>query len=290
MDTNRLRQFCTVVEAQALRKASDVLNISHSGLSKSMKVLESDLGKDLFTPDGRGIRVTEFGLKVYEQAKLLLSAEEQFSSTIRGTKPQTRGISIGTFEVFSTYFLGEMFEKDFRGFELDIKELVPGHLEDAIASYIVDVGITYIPIPHPELDFLRVCSVDMGIFGIASVFQEYPWQDLPFCAPSIPVHGSPTNVKGLDGWPEATYPREVSYRVDMMETGLELCRRGVGVMYLPTFIAKLHNRFVYEKYKLDQLSAPFKVEKRDVFIVKRKSTVESHHIKVIAKNLRLICK
>ena len=66
METNRLKQFCTVKETGNLRKAANLLGISHSGLSKSMKALEEELGFPLFQSNGRGIVVTDEGLKLYE--------------------------------------------------------------------------------------------------------------------------------------------------------------------------------------------------------------------------------
>ena len=60
METNRLRQFCTVVETGSFRKAADILGISHSGLFKSIKTLEEEVGFVLFLPSGRGIVVVEF--------------------------------------------------------------------------------------------------------------------------------------------------------------------------------------------------------------------------------------
>ena len=42
MDTNRLRQFCAIAELGSMTKASKLLHITHSGLSKSMKLLQEE--------------------------------------------------------------------------------------------------------------------------------------------------------------------------------------------------------------------------------------------------------
>lgn len=44
MDTKRLRQFCAIAETGSLTKAAELLHITHSGFSKSMKLLQDDLG------------------------------------------------------------------------------------------------------------------------------------------------------------------------------------------------------------------------------------------------------
>ncbi len=65
MDTNRLRQFCAIAETGSMTKASRLLHITHSGLSKSMKLLQEELGLELLRPCGRGIMLTEHGKLIY---------------------------------------------------------------------------------------------------------------------------------------------------------------------------------------------------------------------------------
>src|SRR5882757_2115160 len=107
METNRLRQFCVVVETGGLREAARLLHISHSGLSKSMKALEGELGASLFLPSGRGLVVTDVGRQVYTHAKRALAGIEELESVARGEPRVMSPIRIATFEVFSTYFMGE---------------------------------------------------------------------------------------------------------------------------------------------------------------------------------------
>ena len=61
METNRLHQFYTLYQTVNLRKASELLGISHSGLSKSMTILQRELDQDLFITVGRGIAFTDKG-------------------------------------------------------------------------------------------------------------------------------------------------------------------------------------------------------------------------------------
>ena len=56
--------------------------------------------------------------------------------------------------------------------------------------------------------------------------------------PALPITGSPTLVRGLDGWPEDAYERHVKYEVTLMESALELCRQGRVAGYFPRFIVE----------------------------------------------------
>lgn len=65
METNRLKQFCTIVEMGSLVQAAKLLHITHSGLSKSMHILQDEIGRVLFHSAGRGIAITEAGQTVF---------------------------------------------------------------------------------------------------------------------------------------------------------------------------------------------------------------------------------
>jgi DNA-binding transcriptional LysR family regulator len=76
-----------------------------------------------------------------------------------------------------------------------------------------------------------------------------------------------------------------------MSTGLEIARQGLGAIFIPRFVAKLHNESADSQHKLETLHLPKNLSHvhREVFIVKRESTSESHEIRQLAKALRNIC-
>ena len=78
----------------------------------------------------------------------------------------------------------------------------------------------------------------------------------------------------------------------MLETALDFARRGLGVAYIPTFVAALHNRMCPKAHSLQRLPTPKEanLKKRDVFLVKRKSTDETDDMKKVAKALRELCR
>jgi DNA-binding transcriptional LysR family regulator len=84
----------------------------------------------------------------------------------------------------------------------------------------------------------------------------------------------------------------VRFAVDMLESALDLARRGIGVLYVPTFVAALHNRMTDKAHALQRLPTPKEahLKKRDVFLVKRRAAAESEDMKKIAKALREICR
>jgi DNA-binding transcriptional LysR family regulator len=98
-------------------------------------------------------------------------------------------------------------------------------------------------------------------------------------------------VKGLDAWPEEKYQRQARYRVDLLETGLALARRGLGAIFIPRFVAHLHNEEspADRRLVLMDLPRPINSVRREIYIVKRESMLETAPIQRIAKAIRAMC-
>ncbi len=286
MDIDRIRYFCVVADCGSLVRASEILHISQPALSKAVHLLEHEIGFKLFEREGRGLTLTEDGTKLKATAEPLLTEWLALPARVKG---QTRKqiVRIGSFEVFTTYFLRHMMEKvDLPNFELH--EYTPGRLEEAIAARHIDVGITYHPISKPGIKFIEVAKIRMSVYGRTSAFQKQSLQDLPFAIPTDLSEGTPSKVMGLDGWPDHKYPRNVQYRVTLMESALELCRLGKAVAYLPDFIVTIHNQVVRKDFELKEFECaiPKKDRYQSVFLVYSHTMGETPFLRTLAKALR----
>jgi DNA-binding transcriptional LysR family regulator len=291
METNRLKQFRTVVETGNLRKAASLLGISHSGLSKSMKALEQETGVSLFLANGRGIVISDEGRELFERSAPFLTELDRLLGKTE-ERPETADVArIGSFEVFTSYFIGKLMRDYLPDCAVEIHELAPSRLEEALLLRKVDIGITYEPIPRPGIEYVKVTSLEMGAYALAGAFAGQDVLEVPFVVPVSPLEGTPSGVKGRDGWPDDRFRRNIKYRVDLMTTGLELARQGLCAIFIPRFVAELHNESIRPEHRLAPIESPkgSGVVRREVFIVKRESTVESRTIKQIAKALRKLC-
>ena len=289
METDRLKQFRVVVETGSLRKVAQLLHISHGGLSKSLKVLENELGVRLIAPDGRGIKITEKGVQVYESSLDLLRQVEKVMAA-NAIKPRSRGrLSIGTSEIFSTYFLETLLAHQRDGLALHLRELLPSEMERTLLERKIDIAITYLPIPAEGVEFFRAGAMPMGIFTSINAFEGVPAEELPFAVPIDRVNGAPTGQKKLDGWPEELFLRKEKFEVTLMESAMQLCRNGRAAVFLPHFIADLSNRYAAAEYQLvprrfpDRISEPIS----EIFLVTRKGYLENEVVRRIAKAIRL---
>lgn len=285
MDIYRVRYFTTFAETGSLVKASEILHISQPALSKALKTLENEVGLSLLEADGRGLKLTEAGKRFLRESRPLLQEWMNLSKKIRDEETW-KPSRIGSFEVFTTHFLGHLLNYvDLENLELH--ELGPGKMEQAVVDGRIDLAITYNPVPKAGVEFVEVAKIKMGVFGIDS-YKTKKFADLPFVIPVQPAEGTPSKVMGLDGWPDHLFARKVKYRVSMMESALELCREGRAVAYLPEFVVHLHNKHTQSDFRLRELKQPLheKDGKQSVYLIRRQGSTESAIERQIAKSLR----
>jgi DNA-binding transcriptional LysR family regulator len=291
MDTIKLSYFAVVAQTENIRKAAEILKLTPSALSKTVKQLEDELDVKLVTPLGRGITLTHEGKTLALHARPILNSFHQLKDQIkqRTLEKKTSPLRIATFEVFSTYFLQAFEEIDLGERGLILHEMIPGELEHVVAQEKVDFGITFMPIAHPDLEHVKITSILMGVYKKKGSFANLPQEELPFVVPVLPLSGAPTRVKGLDGWPDNAYRRKVKYEVTLLESALELCRQGKCVGYFPSFIVDRHNRRYHESFKLERHPYLKRVKRcySDVFLVKRKDRIEDRDTRFVSKLVRI---
>ena len=61
MDLLKLRYFYAVAEFEHVTKAAEKLHIAQPAITKTIKLLESELGVPLFIRVGRNVKLTEYG-------------------------------------------------------------------------------------------------------------------------------------------------------------------------------------------------------------------------------------
>lgn len=288
METNRLRQFCVVYETGNLRKAAELLNMSHSALSKSLKVLQNELEIKLLEQDGRGILITDAGKDFVLKAQALLDYEKQI---LKKSPSSSEVFKVGSFESFSTHLIGMKWAKHFGEFPLQIHELSAGYLERAVAESVLDAAITYDPVPTKDLEFISLGKVTMGVYHRRGYFKKIEFSKIPFVAPLIPSVGTPSSAKGLDGWPEHEFPRHIKYRVDLMESGLALVRSGQAAIFIPDFVARSQNEALSSDYSLVRREHPkdMKAVERRIFLIARSSRQKEKTIRQLRHMIEAEC-
>ena len=92
MKLNQLRDLVTIVERGSLRGAARHLDVAQSGLTRSIRSLERELGHPMFEREARGMQLTPMGKVFYQRASSVMNelrrADEEMAQAqggIQGT-------------------------------------------------------------------------------------------------------------------------------------------------------------------------------------------------------------
>lgn len=94
LDLETLRTFVAIVEQGTFAAAAEGVGRTQPAVTQRIRKLESDIGRPLFTKVGRGKRLTEEGLRLFEYARKLLTLHDEAIAAVVGT-PVTGNIRLG---------------------------------------------------------------------------------------------------------------------------------------------------------------------------------------------------
>ncbi len=78
MELSYIREFLVMADVLNYKKASESLYVSQSTLFNHIRALEDELGFELFTRNGRGIRLSEYGELFLPYAKIITDSIDSF--------------------------------------------------------------------------------------------------------------------------------------------------------------------------------------------------------------------
>lgn len=240
METKRLKQFCLIVETGSLAKASELLFTSHSALSKSMRLLQEEVGLTLFRPAGRGIAATTQGLEFYQRAKEFLEHEHRLLQV--QPKENSSILKIGAVEIFIASLSDNLQNEFLQAHSISLLEMDPGNIEQSIVKREIDYGITYIPNPMDSLDIIEIGKFRMGCYFLNGAFDNVDISNIPFVVPPRFFSSNPFGIQERDGWLDSIYPRYKKYFVNQLSTAIDFTLKGICAVYMPEFIAHSINR------------------------------------------------
>jgi len=91
MDWDKLKIFHAVAEAGNFTKATYILNLSQSAISRQIQSLEQELKTQLFERHARGLSLTENGEYLFKTAREVISKLKDVESNLSGQKDKING-------------------------------------------------------------------------------------------------------------------------------------------------------------------------------------------------------
>jgi len=245
MDWDKLKIFHTVAEASSFTKASTILNLSQSAISRQIQSLENELKIKLFERHARGLVLTDNGKYLFKTAHEVISKLKDVESTLSDEKDRLDGkIAVTTVVSFGTTWLTPRI-KEFMSLHPNIEvELIFDDEELDLSTRQADIGI-WMRRPK-QLNYIQKKFVDFHyhIYGSNNYLEEngYPKKvsDLNKHKFITYGRGAPSPVFNPD-WALKLGAKDNKKRKPVMKVnsvyGLLLAvQSGVGLAALPDYI------------------------------------------------------
>jgi len=242
-----LEHFIAVAEEQHFTRASELLHISQSGLSASVRALESELGTDLFTRSTRRVELTAAGQAFLAEAERTVNSAAAARHAVEAVRGVLRGtVSVGTEQCLGVVNLpkelacfrvqhpGVEIRLTFEGSTTLMERLVSGQLDLGLVAVIGPTprGMELVPLwsesfvvlCHPSHPLARQEAV-----GLEQLSHEVLMGFLP---------GWGARVLAEQAFAAAGLRHRVAMEVNDVQTLLDLVAHDLGVAIVPEHFAR----------------------------------------------------
>lgn len=230
----------------SLTAAADVLHLTQSALSHSMKKLEQQLGTDIWLREGRALRLTQAGEYVLAVANRVLPqlalAEQQLQQFAQGERGTLRiGMECHPcyqwlLKVVSPYL------DAWPDVDVDVKQKFQFGGIGALFAYEIDLLVTPDPLYRKGLHFEPVFDYEQ----VLVVARDHPLAQTPYVKPNQLMDEVlityPVATDRLDIYNQFLMPAGVSPKhhktIETTDIMLQMVSSGRGVAALPRWLAQ----------------------------------------------------
>jgi DNA-binding transcriptional LysR family regulator len=167
MDFRQLEMFLAVADTLSFTKAGETLHVAQSAISRKIKMLEEELGENLFIRTGKRIALAPAGEVMVRYARQAFRELRHASMEVAEISQLSRGtVRIAGNMTACMYMLPPVIEK-FRALfpRIDV-QVVTGSAETTIPQVrnnTVDVVVSVLPVEVAELDVTVLCTEEMVV-------------------------------------------------------------------------------------------------------------------------------
>lgn len=160
MDIRVLKYFLAVAREETISGAAESLHMTQPPLSKQLKALENQLGKQLFIRGKRKIILTKEGMILKERAEEIIALLEKTKEEISKADGSIRGeVHIGVGETKSMRFIAQIVKElqaQYPKIRCNISSGDNCDVRDLHEKGIIDFGTLLEPIDKNKYDYLKL--------------------------------------------------------------------------------------------------------------------------------------
>jgi len=174
MNWDKLKIFHAVAESGNFTKATYILNLSQSAISRQIQSLEQELKTQLFERHARGLSLTENGEYLFKTAHEVISKLKDVESTLTDKKDKPSGkLTVTTVVSFGTTWLTPRIQEFMKlNPEIEI-ELIFDDKELDLSTRQADIGV-WMRRPK-QLNYIQKKLIDINyhIYGSTKYLEQY---------------------------------------------------------------------------------------------------------------------
>lgn len=258
MELRHLRYFLVVAEEQHFTRAAERLEMQQPPLSHQIRMLEKELGFDLFRRHPKGAELTAGGTAFLKEAKAILRSVELASAKAARAAQGFEGtIVIGFTSSAAAHPLIPGIIRAYRdaypGVHLDLREGNAAELTEEIEQGKVNLGFLRAPVSQPRgIGFLQLLDEEMLLIlpmGHALLDKQQkgdmPTVSLRALADEqfilVRRHGAPGMYSRLiEACENAGFTPHIASEVERMLTNISLVAAGGGISVVPASMKDFH--------------------------------------------------
>lgn len=164
MDIRTLQYFLAVAREESITAAAETLHMTQPPLSRQMKELEDELGKQLFIRGSRRVTLTDEGMILRKRAEEMISLMEITKAEVMASSAQLSGdIYIGAGEtecIRSVARTVKRLQQEHPGIHI---HLYSGHADDMMERLdrgLLDLCVVIEPVNMQKYDYMKLPGAD----------------------------------------------------------------------------------------------------------------------------------
>lgn len=165
-DWNHARAFLVVADEGSLSAAGRALGVSQPTLGRQISALEEELRVTLFERVGRGLSLTDSGIRLYEFVKQMAEAANHFSLAAQGQSHEVSGHVCISLTELDAYFTLPPLMSAFRSLapNIQLEVVVSNELSD-LKRREADIAIRYQRPTQPDLIAKKIGEETVHLYG-----------------------------------------------------------------------------------------------------------------------------
>lgn len=250
MELRQLQYTLQIAEERNFSRAADKLHIAQPSLSQQLSKLEQELGVKLFQRNTSTVELTYAGASFIEHAQKIMDAVEQLRQEMDDISQLRAGrVVVGSMPITGSHLLPYVlpaFKAAYPEIQINLLEDTSLNLEKLTAGGGTDLSLLSLPLQEPSLTYEPIGEelIDLAVppeHPLARLNQHKKGvaiemlKDEPFI---VLKKGQGFRTITIDLCKSAGFEPNIVFESNNIETVQSLVAAGMGVTFVPRFIAR----------------------------------------------------